>query len=475
MTDTRTINAPQLSTFEQQKEATAKQKVHVWPMLFVFVMAMPFVINLGTLHLTPYRLFLFAMFFPAVIGWMFSKAGAKRTADYYIIAYTIWVQIAIVGADGFDVSIEPIGIAAIESMGAYFLGRTFIRSQYQFRSFIKTFLFVLVCLLPLAIAEALTRRTIALDLMGKILKTLPGAQLDNPGRLGMRRAQVTFEHPILYGLYATYGFSLATYGLERGLVSVKSGFRGVLAAFCVFFSLSTGAFLVVATQILLSGWEIFTRTVKSRWKIIISGFVIVFVTIDVLSDRTPFQVFISYLTFDQSTSYYRVLIFRYGMEQIWRTPVFGIGFTGDWERPFYMQASMDNYWLLLAVRHGIMAFVLFLVAVIYILRDIGRAQLHTQELKNIRYAWMFCIISMFVGICTVHLWGATYVLFMFMLGAGMWLADAHDQESATDLVSETATSTETVKTKKGNFRPAAKPGVRPEGSRPATRQVYPAS
>jgi len=33
-------------------------------------------------------------------------------------------------------------------------------------------------------------------------------------------------------------------------------------------------------------------------------------------------------------------------------PVFGIGY-GDWARPNWIPASVDNFWLLTAMRHGV--------------------------------------------------------------------------------------------------------------------------
>jgi O-antigen ligase len=221
-----------------------------------------------------------------------------------------------------------------------------------------------------------------------------------------------------------------------------------------FFSLSTGAFLAVGTQILLTGYEFITRTVKARWKILITLCVITYIVIDLLSNRSPFEVFVSYMTFDQSTSYNRVRIWNFGTAQIWRTPLFGIGLTGDWIRPWWMSPSMDNFWLVLAVRYGLMAFILFAAGCIFLLRDVGKAQIKDPAVINIRLGWMFAIISIFVAICSVHLWSATFCFFMFVLGAGTWIADYSDEEAKrVDGNEDTVVETNAGK-KPGNFRPA---------------------
>jgi hypothetical protein len=443
-----------LTALERQQEELARTRISYLPIIFVIALAVPFVIDIGTLRLSVYRFFLMIVFFPAIIGWMFGKAGPKRPTDYLMIAFTIWCQIALIGADGFNRSIEPIGMLAVETLGAYFLGRTFVRSKFQFRAMAKTYIGVLMFLLPFALLESLMNRAILIDISSKISKSLSAVLLDRPGRLALRRAQVSFEHPILYGLFCSYGYGLASYALEKGKVGVLGLLRSAVAVFCTFFSLSTGAYLAVGTQILFTCWEFITRTVKARWKILIFIVVVAYITVDLLSNRSPFQVFISYMTFDQSTSYNRVLIWQFGTQQLWLTPLFGIGFTGDWIRPWYMSPSMDNFWLVLAVRHGILAFVLFALVVGFLLRDTGRAVIQDQEARNMRLGWMFALISMYIAIGSVHLWNATYVLLMFLMGAGMWLADHRDElpETEKDTVLEKQS-----KPKSGNFRPAVRP------------------
>jgi hypothetical protein len=453
---TATTKTRSLTALELQQEEVASKRISYLPAFFVIALALPFIIDIGTLRMSVYRFVLLIVFFPAIIGWMFGKAGPKRPSDYFFIIFTIWCQIAMVGADGFNHSIEPIGMLAIETLGAYFLGRTFIRNKLQFRAMAKTYTGVLLVLLPFAILEAISNRSILIEISSKIWKSLPAVYLDRPGRLGLRRSQVSFEHPILFGLFCSYGYGLAGYALERGKVGVLGLLRAVVAIACTFFSLSTGAYLAVGTQILFTGWEFLTRTVKARWKILIIIVAIAYVTVDMLSNRSPFQVFVSYMTFDQGTSYNRVLIWRFGTQQLWLTPLFGIGFTGDWIRPWWMHPSMDNFWLVLAVRHGILAFVLFASAVVFLLRDIGRAVILDQEARNMRLGWMFALISMFVAICSVHLWNATYVLFMFLLGAGMWFAD-HKDEVPETTESKVAVEKDRSNQKAGNFRAATRP------------------
>jgi hypothetical protein len=442
------------SALERLQEAANLKKVTWWPALFVILLAVPNIVDVGSLRLSPYRIFLLVALFAGFIGWMFGKAGPKRPADYFIILFTLWCQIALVAADGFSISIEPIGMLAIETLGAYFLGRTFIRSKYQFWHMCKWYMIVLIVLLPFAIGEALFERVFILELFGNLSRVHDGVFFGYEGRWGMRRAQASFEHPILYGLFASYGVGFFGYGMELKNVGFMSTLRMIIPFLNVFFSLSTGSYLAVITQWLMMGYEFVTRKIAGRWKILLGVFVVAYVLVDNLSNRSPFEVFVSYLTFDQATSYNRVLIWKFGTQQIWQTPLFGIGETGDWIRPWWMHPSMDNFWLLQAVKYGLPAFVLLMLFVYFVLRDIGKAKLVSRDLMNIRLGWMFAIISMFIAICSVHLWNATYCFMIFLLGGGLWMADVDDRPEQEN---EQANKGDGERGKRQNFRPAIRP------------------
>jgi hypothetical protein len=61
-------------------------------------------------------------------------------------------------------------------------------------------------------------------------------------------------------------------------------------------------------------------------------------------------------------------------------------------------------------------------------KGIPGAQGEDQQLR----ALAFSLISIGVGICTVHLWGGTYTFFMFLLGAGLFGAASPGQGAQTE-------------------------------------------
>ncbi len=115
-----------------------------------------------------------------------------------------------------------------------------------------------------------------------------------------------------------------------------------------FVSLSAGAWLMLGMQMALAGWDRVTRGLPGRWAILGMMFVAVLVVVSMLSNRSPIKVFISYASFSAQSSYNRILIWEYGTAEVARHPIFGLGL-GDWIRAPWMSASMDNFWLVVAV------------------------------------------------------------------------------------------------------------------------------
>lgn len=390
-----------------------------WPTLFCFSLIIPLNLDVGSVRLSIYRIVLILLLFPAVIGWLIGKAGRHIAADYMIILFVIWSGLSMIVTMGFDAAFQPVGIWTIETMGAYFVARYFIRDEACFRKVVTYLFWIVMLLLPLAAAESLTNRAIALDFFGRLGKTFVITEMDQ--RLGLRRAQVVFEHPILFGVFASSVFALSFYVLGAGRVRLSTALRGFMTCVATFFSLSTGAFLSLVLQGILIGWDLTFRKAARKWTVLFVILVVMFLIVDAISTRTPFEVFITYLTFNTGNSYNRVLIWHYGTLQVLTTPLFGIGLSDNWARPDWMYASIDNFWLLIAVRHGIPAILFFLLAYGSVLRQLGKLKLVDEAALNARKGLLISIIGISISMCTVHLWNATYCLLIFLLGSGTWL------------------------------------------------------
>ena len=415
--------------------AISTGKLHPFVILLLISLVLPIYFNIGSLRLSPNRLLLIVAFVPATLRWLSGAAGRLRAADFWVIGLCFWVTVAMIAFGGTS-TIQFSGITTIETLGAYLVGRAYIRTEAQYRAAMRVLGLLVLVLVPGALLESLTGIRIYNRVFSPIFPTFPWA--DYELRLHMFRAQTVFEHPILYGVFTAFCFAPALAIARMKAPRITAGLRASPVLIATFFSLSMGAYLGLFVQFYLLAWGFVLRNVRKRWKILGVLVALAYVTVDALSNRTPFQVFSSYLAFDAHTAYWRVLILKYGMENVWAHPVFGLGL-GDWARPDFMgTSSVDNFWLLFAMRYGIPGFILIFAVYLAVVIGLMRAKLTDPVLQAHRDALAFSFIGLGIAICTVHLWGATFVFMMFMLGAAAWLSDVKPDDPVSPETDETA-------------------------------------
>lgn len=403
-------------------ENTALVRLHRLVIVLMISIVIPIILNVAGLSLSPSRIVLLFSIVPVLFFWASGKAGPIRMADVMVLLCALWTVIALLAVEGMG-RLQYAGVVAIEMLCPYLIARVFIRGAADYAALVRFLRWIAIFLAPAAIIEALTTLRPYVMILDPVFQVFGKANYEF--RMGMSRAQVVFEHPILYGVYVAT-FCAPVYMLARA--QGRAPFKALLfvapVLIATFFSLSTGAYLGLILQMLLIGWGFVFRKVPGRWTILAVLVAIAYVVVDLISNRTPFEVFISYFTFNSSTSFARVLIFQFGMENVWANPLFGIGL-GDWVRPRWMQhGSVDNFWLLMAMRYGIPAFVFLALAFAAVLTVMMRARPASVMAGLYRDAHVFSLIGLIIAICTVHLWSATFVFMMFMLGAGVWVADA---------------------------------------------------
>ena len=319
---------------------------------------------------------------------------------------------------------EYIGIAFVETLGPYFIARWMIRDAYAFRVFAVWMLVVIAIMLPFSLHQFVADRSLILEFFANIGR-VPKVIHDAP-RLGFYRAQGSMPHPILFGIFCSVAFSLTWYvlGYDKGLTYKAPRIGIVLAA--TFTSLSSGAWLSIAVQFALMTWKVVLASLKKKWNLLLYLFAGMYVLVDIVATRPPIQIFVAYLTLRKSTAWYRIHIFTNATDDVMRSPILGIGLN-TWTRPRWMfGGSIDNFWLVVAMRYGLPALALIFAAVLLIYLKIGRAQL-SGRLASYRLGYLFALTGICIAAVTVHLWESTYCLLMFMLGAGLWMVDAQDE------------------------------------------------
>ena len=394
--------------------------------LLVICFVMPFFFFFGGLKLSGYRLLLLAFVLPAAFHWMSGNAGKIRGIDFLFIGFAIWVALTLTVNHGLAEKWEFIGMLMIEMLAPYFIARSYIRNLASFRYFVRWFFLVILVLLPFAMFESFTEKAPLLDLFGKFMNVYHKWPFDP--RLGLERAQVTMPHPILFGVFCAPAFALVWYVLGWNRKFFSKAKLTALAGAAVFFSLSSGAFLNVIIQMALMAWNKLFQFLRQKWKVLLACFGILYFVLEVGSNRNVFQIFATHLTLTPGTAWARILTFTYVSDDILRNPIFGIGL-GDWTRPHWMVllSSVDNFWLVITLRHGFPGLFLLGVTVITIFVQLGRRPF-TGEMADVRLGYLISLCGLCISAFTVHLWDATFCFFMFLLGAGIWMLDADDNQ-----------------------------------------------
>lgn len=422
MPNEETLNEPVGSSY-RAAHSGGDTKQPLVPYLFIFSLCIPVFFHAGPIRLAPFLLVLLALMAPMTIKWLTDKNTKRILPDYLLLLYCVWSALALVISHGIQETIEPIAIILLQTFGSYLLGRMYIRTPHDFRKIVNLQLCIVLLLLPFAILEAVTSVPILIKLFKPLGNVLAESMM--PPRMGLRRVQAVFEHPILYGIFVSSCFAMVYY-------SRKFSFALLLCliaiAVAVFVSLSTGALLCLMVQIALITWGAILGNVQKKWLYFFIIFMAMYITIDLLSNRTPFEVFVSYLTFNTGSSYNRILIWEYGTAEVYRNPLFGIGLN-DWIRPWWMHSgSMDNFWLLQAVRYGLPAFLFLSSAFLVVLFRVGAAKNLSFADRKLRDGFVISIVGIFFAICSVHLWNATFCWLVFLMGASICFTEQRDEK-----------------------------------------------
>jgi hypothetical protein len=100
-----------------------------------------------------------------------------------------------------------------------------------------------------------------------------------------------------------------------------------------------------------------------------------------------------------------------------------MGLFEDWVRPPWMIASIDNFFLLRAMRHGVIALLLLIGLIIWIVTKLSNLKIENQLIHNYRMGFLVTIGGLCISLITVDLWSGLHSYFFFLLGSSVWMID----------------------------------------------------
>ena len=380
------------------------------------------------LRLPPHRLALLALF-PLAVYRLATRSDIRVCSfDWAMIAYhaATLASFSYNGIQYLGPDLVPSngavygGSLALEGLVGYLVARAWIRDLAQFRAALKMLVAAVFAAGLIAAPETFFGQFFAHDMLQSLTGYVHPRAAEQ--RLGLTRAYGTFDHPIHLGTFCASVLALAWYGTKSGAPRVG---RAVAVIAATFTALSSAPLLVCGVQSLLIFWDRTTRGIKGRASITLALLAALYVAASAVMTRSPIAFIATGMTLDSWTGYYRLVIWENGLENVWANPWVGLGLA-DWERPQWMaSASVDAFWLLIAMRAGIPTFLLLIVALVLLLRAVVRygtsnADRHIREFAR---AWIFSLIALSLAACTVHFWNALYTYFFFFLGLAGWIAD----------------------------------------------------
>lgn len=385
--------------------------------LYVAAILTPAEPMIAGIRLTPYMLYLLVLGVPLALRFLQDESNRLTPADVFVVLYVLWLGLAI-GAHYGPSRLVYVINQTVTLLGGYLVGRVLIRTAEDYERLFRYVLWGLILLFPFALLEFLTRDILLNELLGKLVTVHPMA--GDHSRLGFYRVQGVFENPILWGLFCSIAVANLYYVFPGK--PLRRWSRVGLAAVMTFFSLSSAATISMGLQLALIGWDHVSRFLRiwRHWIVLGLGAGLVFTVLQLAVPGGALGFVIENLAYDPGTGWGRTEILRYGGAEVLRHPVFGIGFS-DWTRPWYKSPSVDNFWLLTAMRFGLPALVFLWLAIACHVLAIVRQPGLSEAAARLRTGYVVAWAGLFFMLGTVHAWGAIIVFIMTYVGAGVWL------------------------------------------------------
>ena len=367
-------------------------------------------------------LYLYRIVIIVLIPWIVTAFVHRRVnwgfIDALLFLAAFWMPASFIYTYGPVDGITRGGALALDTLGAYLIGRTCIRDSNDLRRVLILFAPGL-CLAGLSVAaEAISHRQIVKPLAEAIFGSranLEGirdtAKIDI--RLGLLRSAGPFPHPILAGVVLVSAMAIYLNSGLRKWPFYGGMAGGLLAVFTVSSSALFGLVIVCGATF----YDRFHRLVSFlSWRLVLAGTAIVLLVLQLATSNGVIAL-LGRLTLDPQTAYYRRLTWHFAGEAVADNPVFGIGFE-EFARPAWMSTSVDAHWLNLALKHGLpvpVALLVLAVTICFMLAQLAMARRHEVE----RRLYVGCIVSLgtisLLGF-TVSFYGGPLIWYCALLG-----------------------------------------------------------
>ncbi len=365
-----------------------------------------------------------------LLPWVISRLARGRfpyrPADLWMFVGSGWMIISFVAVYGFGEGFVRGAALAFDVIVPYVIARVSIRDISDLRRLLVAFAPGIALVGAIMAVESISHQQIvkpfAASIFGRLSRYENGVAVGlGRGfyeiRLGLLRASGPFNHPILAGVFLAALLPLYwTSGLRRWPF-----YAGVAASLLSFFSVSSAAIFALALGVALLAYDIAGKYATFlTWRLMFALATAVLLFGQVVSEKGLSALLIR-VSLNPATGYFRRLIWHFGWISVEKHPWFGIGFK-DYERHAWMVASVDNYWLLLAMRHGLITAFAFLAATIAAIYSVARMTRYVNRSDRKFLVGMgIAVFILAVAGFSVALFGPMASWYFMLLGAALSL------------------------------------------------------
>jgi len=382
---------------------------------YVLLLPPQFNLQFGTMVVPPYRVFLLVGSIFALKAF-FTGRAKLQLPDFLMLGVAVWIFIALTNSMDLENAVTGSLSQSVDICLSYFFARACIRTPDDLRMFLILMAPALGIVGLLIAIESIAHTAIIQPVAGALLGQSGNVPYDT--RLGLMRALGPFPHPILAGIFL--GSFLTIYALSgiRGWPKTV----GILASLCSFFSVSSAAILAIVASCGLLAYNWLSERIDIlSWRFFVAMAAIATFTAQFATNSGVFGLLVRFGALNSESSYNRVLIWQYGSASVANHPLFGVGYE-RWERPYWMKASVDNYWLLLALQYGLIPVILLAAAVLIAVFKVGRASSSEPQGERRLYLSMAMSLAIFAfGIISVSIWLSAQIWFFSLLGIAVSL------------------------------------------------------
>ena len=184
-------------------------------------------------------------------------------------------------------------------------------------------------------------------------------------------------------------------------------------------AISSSSMLALAIQVCMIVYERLFRPIWSKWIVLAVAAGAFLLSFELIFGMSIGAYIATELSLNQAGAETRLDQITYGLKEVWRHPVFGIGLNIP-ALPFWRSDIFDNFWLHTAVRYGLPSFLFIAGAFALHFALIALHRSEGESYDMIRRGYQIALAATIVLVGSIPVWGSALVFFMAYLGAGAW-------------------------------------------------------